>query len=236
MKPIQRRRQVAEAVAQRSQTLELQIKEAREKHRRTIERQCAEQQKIVDDDEIVSVNTMTMWKWLEKSPHFADYTEADLRQVLEYLWEPEIVNADILTRPAETVLLRPKEPSRTSSDASPGDSVFIRLQSLLVDEGSDDEDDEDGDEDDVWMAEDSNDTIQENSKGSTMLDLSKFSLEERTLIHLRAAGLIDDIRPFVSQPSFVEDSRRLSSKESSRQKDAPSSYTYGVDQDRRERH
>jgi hypothetical protein len=225
MKPIQRRRQVAEAVAQKSQNLELQIKEAREKHRRTIERQCAEQQKIVDDDEIVSVNTMTMWKWLEKSPHFADYTEGDLRQVLEYLWEPEIVDADILTRPAEIALLQPpKRHPHSNSNSSPVDSIFIRLQTLLVDEESGDDDEEDQDEDYVWMAEDSDDTIQENSKGSAMLDLSKFSLEERTLIHLRAAGLIDDIHPFVTQPSFVDDSGRLSFKESIDQKD-PSSHT-----------
>jgi len=198
MKPFQRRHHVADAVAQRAQSLELQMRESREKHRRYIERQRAEQQKVVDDDEIVSLNTMTMWKWLEKSPHFADYSEAELRRVLECIWEPELADTNLQTKPAEASILQPKEASK-SPGARPGDSVFLRLQSLLVDEGSDEEDEEE--QDDAWMFGGSQpeDSEAVPFKDYPILDLSGFSLDERALIHLRAAGLIEDISSLAMQ-------------------------------------
>jgi hypothetical protein len=83
--------------------------------------------------------------------------------------------------------------------------VFLRLQSLLVDEGSEDEDeyvDEEDNEDVSWMTSDSSASQSEpteevSSKDSNLIDLSGFSIEERALIHLRAAGLVDDIQAVV---------------------------------------
>ena len=209
MKPFQRRHRVADVVAQRAHNLDMQIRESREKHRRSIERQRAEQQKVVDDDEIVSLNTMTMWKWLEKSPHFSTYCEADLRDALEHVWEPELDDTDLLTKPAEITssqLLKRDSHTTKRSDIRPGDSVFLRLQALLVDEGSD----ESEDEEDAWMVDENNKLTEGEPrkelffKESNVLDLSGLSLEERTLLHLRDVGLIDDIRAFAEQTPLVE--------------------------------
>ena len=63
---------------------------------------------------------------------------------------------------------------------------------------------------DAWIVDENNESTEgepreELSFGkSTVLDLSGFSLEERTLLHLRAAGLIDDIRPFAKQMPLTE--------------------------------
>jgi hypothetical protein len=205
MKPSQRRLAVSEAVTLRAQSLELQVKETQEKRRKAIERQRADLQKVIDDDDHLTLNTVTMWKWLEKSAYFADYLASDARNILETIWEPEINEAQMSTRTTSVPPLEQATLISERNDAGPADSLFLRLQSLLVHEGPDDEgeDDEDDSTLDTWKFGTEHDTQVDQS--STMLDLTELTLEERACIHLKAAGLLDSIRVDSAQPTLVEE-------------------------------
>lgn len=211
MKPSQRRLVVTEAVAQRAQSLELLVKENQEKHRKASERQRAELQKVIDDDHHLTLNTLTMWKWLEKSAYFADYLASDASEILESIWEPEINEAQMSPR---TLSVPPWEKAMLISERNhvrPVDSIFLRLQSLLVDEGSADEGGVGEDDSilDSWKIGKEGDAQVEQSNAldsqTAMIDLTGLTLEERACIHLRAAGLLENIRVDSAQPSLVEE-------------------------------
>jgi hypothetical protein len=209
MKPSQRRFAVTEAVTIRAQSLELQVKETQEKRRKAIERQHADLQRVIDDDDHLTLNTVTMWKWMEKSAYFTDYLASDARDLLESIWEPEINEAQMSTRPPPEMASVPTLKMATlvseRNDAEPSDSLFLRLQSLLVHVGFDDEgkDDEGDSFSDTWNFGTEHDALVDQS--SSILDLTKLTLEERACIHLKAAGLLDDIRVDSTQPTLVEE-------------------------------
>jgi hypothetical protein len=205
MKPSQRRLALSEAVTIRAQSLELQVKETQERRRKVVERQRAELQKVIDDDDHLTLNTVTMWKWLEKSAYFADYLASDARDLLESMWEPEINEAQMSTRPPQVPPLEKAKKIPERNEVAPGDSLFLRLQSLLVHEGFDDEgeDDENDSELDVWNFGTDHDALVDQS--TSMLDLTELTLEERASLHLKAAGLLDDIRVDSAHPSLVEE-------------------------------
>ena len=211
MKPSQRRQVVTEAVAQRAQSLELQVTEIHEKHRKAVERQRAELQKVIDDDDHLTLNTVTMWKWLEKSAYFADYLASDAREILESIWEPEINEARMSTRTLSAPPLEKTMPISEINDVRPVDSVFLKLQSLLVDERSGDEAD-DGEDDSIWdswkIGKERDAQVDQSNvldSRTAMIDLTGLTLDERACIHLRAAGLLADIRLDAAQPSLVEE-------------------------------
>jgi hypothetical protein len=182
--PNARRQRILELIAKHAQALENKQTEMDESRRKTLEKQCQALQKIVDDDDLLAVNTMTLWKWIDKSGHLNDYSEQDIRDLLVY--QPEVDKQNMLWE--ETPPVTKPKPAH--------DSLYDRLSSLLVDVGDDDDDDSSDDDD-----ENSLDSMLEPTNGTketdeALLDLSKLTMEQRTYLHLRAAGLVEEsLRP-----------------------------------------
>lgn len=187
--PNGRRQRITEILTKHAQILEAKQGEMDESRRKTLEKQYQALQKVVDDDDLVAVNTMTLWKWIDKAGYLSDYAEQDIRDLLVY--QPVVDEESLLW-----------EESPATTKAKPiQDSLYDRLSSLLVDVEVDDNDDDDSDND--------SDDDEENSLGSmfestnelkgadeALLDISKLSIEQKAYLHLRAAGLVDEgLRP-----------------------------------------
>jgi len=209
MTPSQRRVQIQEALTRRAHQLEAKHIETEENRHKSLERRQTILKKVVEDDDLLVINTMTLWKWTDKALYFSDITADDVQYVMQHAKQPERDEKDLLW---EENSIRKSNKGHTKSlvasyatkdeegDASisPG-SLFDRMTSLLVEEGSGDEDESDDSSLEGWEDE-------ENKIDSeTVIDLSNFSLEERAFMHLRSAGLIDESCPPRTNPAIIED-------------------------------
>jgi hypothetical protein len=207
MAPSQRRVQIQEALTRRAHQLEAKYLETGENRRKSLDRRQAALQKVIDDDDLVVINTMTLWKWTDKSSYFAEITADDVHDVVQHAKQPDRDEKDILWEENSIKKSNKRVTKSTfagSATDTDGDhifsagSLFDRLSSLLVDEGSGDEESDESDFD-GW-------DDGENKEGSgTVVDLSNFSLDERAFIHLRAAGLVDESCPPPENPTIIED-------------------------------
>lgn len=223
MTPSQRRVQIQEALTQRAHQLEVKYLETGENRRKSLDRRQAALQKVIDDDDFVNINTMALWKWTDKSSYFAEITADDVDDVVQHAKQPDRDEKDILweeksfKKSNKHVTKYTSAGSATDTDGDhlfSAGSLFDRLSSLLVDEGSGDEG---GDESDFDEWDEG-----ENQEGSgAVVDLSNFSLDERTFIHLRAAGLVDESCPPPQAATIIEDdSQEVASEEEANEFDS----------------
>ena len=183
--PNSRRERILDLLTKHALRLETQQADVDEARRKALEKQNNGLQKVVDDDDLVAVNTMTLWKWIDKSCYLSEFSEQDIRDLLTY--QPQIDDDSVFW--AEAFTKKTKKPAK--------ESLCEKLQSLLVEVGTDSEDDDCEDEND----DDGLDSLWESPNGTatetdgTLLDLSELTNEERAFILLRAAGLMDESRP-----------------------------------------
>lgn len=185
LSPNARRELILDLIGKHALRLETKQADVDEIRRKALEKQNNGLQKVVDDDDLVAVNTMTLWKWVDKSCYLSDFSEQDIRDLLTY--QPQIDD--------ERVFWEETFPKKTVHAVK--ESLCERLQSLLVDVNTDSEDDECEDEAD----DDDSDSLWDSLKGTTtemdgtLLDVSELTMEERAYVLLRAAGLMDESRP-----------------------------------------
>lgn len=203
MQPNARRQRILDLIAKQATLLETKQADMDDARRKVLEKQNQVLQKIVDDDDLLALNTSTLWKWADKSCYLSDFTEQDIRDLLVFqpeidpdhvLWEETYTNATATANANTTTSTKRQQPG-------PHESLYERLQSLLVDVEHDDDDDDDNDDDNdeeisededlLWEA--TNNTESDDDKD--LLDLRELSLEERAFVQLRAAGLVDESRP-----------------------------------------
>jgi hypothetical protein len=185
MKPSNRRKQVADLLARTASNLDAVYSLRGDVRRQGLTRQESIVRKLIEEDKIPVIHTSAMWQWLEKSGYFGDLAETEIGWRLDEVRFPD---------PSITVSNGDRAATKRaiSGLASTGDadySLFDRLQSLLVEEETSDEEfevtDHSTDEMVVLSVDD----------GSEMADLSSLSLEERTYIHLRRLGLSGNLVP-----------------------------------------
>lgn len=174
-------------------------------------------------------NTIGMWRWMEHTNYFKDIegeeeVYQELKDCLHERKEEEMFEskASILEEGTFWGSSQMSDPRRVSTSSNLEDDkkdedersheieptpLFDRLQSLLVEvDGSDEEDDDDDDDDVIaslpQFSSDQfiNGPAGDNHKGDMkLIDVSALTLDQRTYIQLRAAGLIDAKIP----PSLV---------------------------------
>jgi len=169
-------------------------------------------------------NTIGMWRWMEHTKYFKDIEEEgevyqELEDCLHEEKDEEVFESkgSILeegTLWGSSALSEMRRVSTASTDGNEDDKddtdgmnddiepspLFDRLQSLLVEvDGSDDEEDDDDDviaslpqfSSDQFI----NGPAGDNASDKNMIDVSALTLDQRTYIQLRAAGLIDATAP-----------------------------------------
>lgn len=199
--PNGRRQRILELIVRQATLLETKQSDIDETRRKILEKQNQALQKIVDDDDLVALNTTTLWKWADKSCYLSDFTEQDIRDLL--VFQPEIHLEHLRWEGAYTNTNMKPQQQQQKPPPVVQESLYERLQSLLVDVENDDDDDIDDDaeeeeevseDDELWeVRKDTppNDTADDKD----LLDLRELSLEERAYLQLRAAGLLDESRP-----------------------------------------
>lgn len=192
--PKSRRKRIVELMAKHAQGLEAKQTEREESRRKSMEKNHQIQQKVVDDDDLVQLNTTTSWKWMDKTGYLANLSKDDIRELLVPQAEPN-----------EEYIPLEESRSQNKSKRDLQDSFSNRLQALLVDVSCDEDDDtETGNEDDLFFAS-TRDSANWDSAGGALVDISALTLEERALLHLRSSGLVDDSFPVHTLVEEVDD-------------------------------
>lgn len=185
--PLDRRLRITEAVSKLALELEADLQT---KTLNAVATRTGTAQKPANGipDEDTHLYTTQMWDFLGKTGFYAPPTKTELGH------SPETHPRGSFLPIPKKIYGRPEDDTQISSN-----SLFDRLQSLLVEEKEEDDDevsvtegsqeseDEDDEEDSLaFLDEADEDDVEEEG----MADLSKLNLEERTFIHLKSIGLI----------------------------------------------
>ncbi len=182
MKPPRRRKNVAEMITRTARELS-KIQSLRiENTRKTIDRREAELQKISSQDSAQGIHTAAMWKWVELSGFFNDFSAKDVEDSLQDIRSIAVPFGNGTTEDqTQSILKLGKGDDDNADDAS----VYDRLQSLLVDVQSQDDNKSDCSTELVGF---SDENIYETCIITEFVDMSSLTLEERSCIILRNFG------------------------------------------------
>lgn len=199
LRPAKRRQLITDHVAHTAKELEAACISRTAAFCQAIDRRHNELKKMVEEDEVLVIHTAAMWQYIEKAGYFSDISEEALNDTLRSIWAPEVkheVVRDIAHFELSPAVqhLAGHEFKRTSRQ-----SVFGGLQSLLVDEASDSEDEDDDDdynikEDERLLHDNLDEPVHSNDPippSCSLVDLSELSLDERTYMHVRRAGMLE---------------------------------------------
>jgi len=181
MKPNKRRKAVTDMIAKAARELESKYLQRIENYQQMINTQQGQLRKLLNEDDATMIHTSGMWRWVEQSGHFNRFTRDDVQMRLDGLVSP-----DMSVLRTKELSGKPEHLAGGTMRGSSGSSLFDRLQSLLVDEGSSDYDAEE-DEDDM------DDDIEDSS--SSVADLTNLTLDERAFLQLRSIGLVERMAP-----------------------------------------
>jgi len=194
LSPDARRGRITNLITNHALSLEACQNENNESRRKTLEKQHQMLQKVVDNDDLIQLNTMTLWKWIDKARYYSDFTKKDIQDSM--MFQPEANDHGWQLR---------KQDNKIKDLRYSRESLSDRLHALLVDINSDGEDGEDIDDewDDENDIESSWGETNNEAKGtdSAILDISSLTIEERTYLYLRSSGLIDESFPLPNSPS-----------------------------------
>jgi len=189
LRPAKRRQLIVDHIAHTAKELEAACISRTASRCQAIERRHGELRKMVEEDEVLVIHTAAMWQYTEKAGYFADFTEEALRDTLRSVWAPEVKQNLVRDIPStaneKTSRFRLEGADGENTSVSTGSSIFHGLQSLLVEESSDDDEDE-SDLQDINLDEAMN-----TSRLSLLLaDVSDLTLDERAYMHVRRAGIL----------------------------------------------
>jgi hypothetical protein len=167
-------------------------------------------EQIMDQYEGRTMESEEFWEMMPLFGYFDTITmdPVDLQRKLDILWQPQMPSREMKwSEPPTPIVTKSEEnnPSPQNESSTDGSSLFARLQSLLVEEGV-------SDSPSVSESSDDDDTICEMSpnkfgEDDDLVDLSKFSLDQRAYLSLRAANLIDTPYLESSTPAVRENTR-----------------------------
>lgn len=198
MKPGRRRKALGELISRVAKEIESKLLQRVDDSHVSIERQQSDMLKLASEDEALTIHTSGMWHWVDKSGYFDTCAEEEVRRrfngVRSHISEQHGRNA-----PSGVGQIFPGQ----KSQQVPDESLVDRLQSLLVEEETDDSNRDDGDEDD----KDDEDLYLDSSDSypaSQLADLSSLSLDERLFLHVRSVGLAESL--ILPEPTSLRES------------------------------
>jgi hypothetical protein len=188
MKPGRRRKALAELISKVAKDIESKLLQRVDDGHVSIERQQSDMLKLASEDEGLTMHTSGMWNWVDKSGYFGTCAEEELHRrfngVRSHVSEQHGNNA-----PSGVGQIFPGQKPQQVAD----ESLVDRLQSLLVEEETEDNNGDDGDESDK---DDDDDLYLDGSDSypaSQLADLSSLSLDERLFLHVRSVGLAESL-------------------------------------------
>lgn len=165
MIPTNRRRAVSDMVAHTAAELEARFRFQVDSRRQLMMRQQSEAQKSTVEDPVENLHTAGMWKWLEKVGYFSNLSRMEIERGME-----EAFRRNSTQRSPE---------GRVPKEKPVANVPFVeRLQSLLVAEAPDSDED-----DDESMSVSSVD------EACGCADLTNVSVDERALLQAHSVGL-----------------------------------------------
>lgn len=199
-RPKQRRQLITDHIAHTAKELEAACIISTVARCQAIDRRHTDLKKMVDEDEVLVIHTAAMWQYIDKAGYFSDFTEEALNDTLRSVWAPEVKSNAGRDIPFDVPRAAARIQNGNDTNSSDEEQLlFDRLQSLLVDEqaDSDDElDDDDEDEDESFLHDNFDESIEVLSLpprfiGPAFADLASLNLHERAYLHLRRSGLCE---------------------------------------------
>lgn len=199
MNPNARRKHVADLIARVAKEIEAKHLQRMDERRVAFERQQNDLLKVAKEEEVLVVHTSGMWRWIEASGYFGNSTDEELNRRFDGIRSYDIVKQgrNELSRGQEGCIGQKLQ-------ANTDEPLFDRLQSLLVEEETEDSGDEEA------LSDDENDDDLYIDMGgglpvSQVADLSGLSLDERLFLHVRSIGLAESLLPPLIKSSAVKD-------------------------------
>jgi hypothetical protein len=209
MKPPRRRRNVAEMITRTARELSKTNASQIENSRNLIGCHEAELEKVLSQNSTCGINTAAMWEWVELSGFFNDFCMKEVEDNLRDIRSIKMtVNDDIVNKQSVQMPLLSNPRGNSNIADVP---VYERLQSLLVDVQSLDDDENDCNDAKIYLSDES---IHEVCSTLDFIDMASFTIEERACIVLRSFGFSDiDTVESVSYPAKSVISGSRSGKE-----------------------
>lgn len=181
--PAKRRKAVGLLISRVAQAVETRHNQRIESKRQGVFVQEKRRRDVAEDSSVAVSHTGGMWKYLQETRYFEEpVTDAELQDRVDWIQAMNVVPPRIEVKPMED-----RAPKK---EHKPEGSLTDRLFGLLVEEeGESDLDDMDETKDDDISSESDNSMLGE---GENLLDMSELTDDQRALIQLRIAGLLQD--------------------------------------------
>lgn len=208
--PQEKQKIILSILQQRSLAFKKERSQIESEVKRDINYRRQKLEQMMDQYEGRTMESEEFWEMMPLFGYFDTTTidPVELQRKLDILWQPQLPSREMKwSEPPTPIVTKSDEnsPSPQNESSTDGSSLFARLQSLLVEEGvSDSPSVSDSSDDDETVCE-----ISPNKSGEVddLVDLSKFSLDQRAYIHLRAANLIDTPYLKSATPAVRENTR-----------------------------
>ena len=186
MKPPRRRRNVAEMITRTARELSKAHSLRIEMTRKSIDRREGEQEKLLSQDSTSGIHTAAMWKWVDLSGFFNDFTMQEVEDSLQDIRSiTTSFNEDTRSIQSDQLQSSFFNSGEGVNGNENNGTVFDRLQSLLVDVQSRDDDENDCNTELEGLCSKNIDQV---CTVTEFIDMSNFTLDERSCIVLQSFG------------------------------------------------
>jgi len=206
--PAEKHKIVAKILKERSLEFEQKLMKADAERQRGIKARNKKLTDIIDQHTDREMASDQFWEMVPLFSYWDEKSKEEIDNDLSTIWQPELSTRAMQWSEPPTPVILKSQNSEKSLNAKQNNSLFNRLQSLLVEERESDEEvqanginDGEVSDDDSMIEAHSQD--QENAKPG-LVDLSELILDQRVYIHLRSTHLLD--QPLLKSlvPAVVE--------------------------------
>lgn len=186
-----------------------------------MQKQSKEIHHILSNHENDFMDSTTFFNLIKLICDWGDHTKEDMINKISSLYQPVFPEREIYWGQLPTPLVEhpsdldsEKDSTRQNSLFSNhvvSSSLFMRLQSLLVDENSSGDESEEGYSSiswDMFSTDTDEDSLSDDVSGAVTIDVSALNLDQRSYLQLRASKLIDQPLLPSSQPKVIEVSNK----------------------------
>ena len=231
MDPMEKIKYFSQLLSQQAMRVKQDILNSSRQQEAIFKKQNVESDRLIQLNDVhIYMNTHTLWGVMKSSPYWDTLSNTNVPYALTPVWQHEVPKSDesvVKSSSGESnTSIKTNQVEDTKIDTSekvieqnypskiPTFSMFDRLQAMLVEEDSDDENEAlDKIDDEIETeSDDEMDIIdfEEDEIGKQyVFDVSQLSFDERAYIHLRSIHLIDDScipsnEPFISKKEIID--------------------------------
>lgn len=208
----ERRKIIKKILSERAYAFEQSLLKSDSSRRNEANKRLGKINRIIERHKDRVMTSEEFWEMANISRHWENKSKKEIAAEVSPLWQPELPKREIYWTEHPTPEVVKSKNGANLKDGPKTGSLFSRLQSLLVEEGPDDDTNSEigSDNDNDNSSEEGDEeilvtgTTAVNGEDSDLVDLSELTLDQRAYIHLRSVHLIDQPLLPSTVPSVVE--------------------------------